>query len=135
MNDSGRSDPLDMVQVNQLTRGLQVLADTQHRVGHSTPETDMVEGTPDGMRAVFLGLLSEVTELAWHFDWKPWKKPAEFKTEEAAEEFADVLAFLGYVVLYMGYRGVMTDDLARAYAKKTLLNQQRLAGKIDGYGA
>jgi NTP pyrophosphatase (non-canonical NTP hydrolase) len=132
LSDFGRSDLVGPLEESKLALGLHVLAGVQFEVGLAIPGWS--EGEPEFVRTTFLALVKEVMELLDYFDWKQWKLPTETDAGEAADEFADVLAFLGYVVLFLGYRGVMPDDLARAYAKKTLVNQERLAGKIEGYG-
>ena len=133
MSATGRSELIATWEERHLSLALETLARVQWEVGRAIPGWS--EGEPEFIRTTFLALIKEVTELLDHFDWKQWKQPIEESDGgEAAGEFADVLAFLGYVVLFLGYRGVMPDDLAAAYARKTALNQKRLAGEVEGYG-
>ena len=132
MSATGQSSLIDVLQQNQIARGLEVLARVQGEVGRAIPGWS--EGEPEFIRTTFIALIKEVTELMDHFDWKQWKLATPFQPPLAAGEFADILAFLGYIVLFLGYRGVMPDDLAWAYAQKTRVNQERLAGRVEGYG-
>jgi NTP pyrophosphatase (non-canonical NTP hydrolase) len=115
-----------------LAEGLRILKMTQREVGRAIP--GWVEGEPEFIRTTFLALVCELMELLQLFNWKQWKRTVPFDASKAADEFADVLAFLGYVVLYLDQRGVGPDILARAYEDKTLTNKRRLAGKVEGYG-
>lgn len=117
---------------NDLEKGLQVLADVQWGIGKLVP--GWVEGEPEFIRTTFLALTAEIYELLEHFNWRQWKDATEFDPVAAADEFADVLAFLGYVVIFLNQKGVSTAELARAYRLKSDINWQRLVGKVPGYG-
>lgn len=119
-----------------LSAALNYLDHTQERLGRYFP--GWAEGTPEFVRTTFLALHAEVDELMAHFDWKQWKEPHEWSAiekQEVAEEFADILAFLGYVVIFLDQHDVYPSDLARAYRDKTELNHLRLQGKVPGYGS
>ena len=119
-----------------LSAALNYLDYTQAQLGKYFP--GWAEGTPEFVRTTFLALHAEVDELMAHFDWKQWKEPHVWNAGElveAAYEFADILAFLGYIVLFLEQQGVHPSDLARAYERKTELNHLRLQGKVPGYGS
>ena len=122
--------------VESVARGLLELAHTQLDIGQRTPE--WTEGiNPEYVRTTFLALLVETGELLQLFNWKPWKKPVKMdngRRDAMAEEFADMLAFFGYIVLWLGEYGLTPIDLAEAYQKKTELNKKRMSGIIPGYG-
>lgn len=115
-----------------LAEGLRILKMTQSEVGKAIP--GWVEGEPEFVRTTFLALVCELMELLQLFNWKQWKQPVDVNRDQAADEFADVLAFLGYIVIFLAGMGVSTDDLATAYERKTIVNKKRLAGKVEGYG-
>jgi len=119
--------------VERLAEGLRVLADTQRDVGSVEPAW-VTDVNPEYVRTTFLALIVELSELLQEFNWKPWKAPREVNLDRMVDEFADVLAFLGYIIMWLGYMGADTGDLARGYRRKTAINYQRLSGKISGYG-
>lgn len=118
-----------------LAQGLVVLAATQRGVGSAVP--GWVEGEPEFVRTTFLALIVECTELLQLFNWKQWKFPDDYDSGRLgmmAEEFADILAFLGYLVIWLNDLGITPDILAKRYRDKTDLNIKRLGGGVDGYG-
>ena len=115
-----------------LSDGLFALWETQREVGAAIP--GWVEGEPEYVRTTFLALVCELMELLQLFNWKQWKRLVPFDVDKAADEFADVLAFLGYIVIFLGREGITTRDLSVAYQRKTEVNHGRLAGKVKGYG-
>ncbi len=122
--------------VNRLENGLQVLARVQEQVSGMVGAIP-IEGklaTPDQVRTYFLALIRECSELLEEFNWKPWKKERAVDHGRASAEFADILAFLGIIIVYMRREGVLPGDLADAYAKKSSLNVSRFNGEVDGYG-
>jgi hypothetical protein len=61
--------------------------------------------------------IDEVMELMKCISWKPWSKDFSEKRkskEEAAEEVADILLFVGNIAAALG---VTDDDLAAAYSR------------------
>lgn len=120
-----------------LSAALNFLEAEQRKLGYYFP--GWAEGEPEFVRTTFLALIKEVAELMDWFDWKPWKVGPVGYTEggklEAAEEFADVLAFLGYIVLFLDKRGIQPSALAAAYVRKTAVNHRRLGGLIPGFAS
>ena len=115
-----------------LAKGLVVLATTQQKIGAVFPGWS--EGNPEYVRTTFLALYSELGELLQKFPWRQWRTPGPVDREGMAEEFADVLAFLGYVVHFCQVYGQLTPyQLAEAYSKKTTVNKDRLSGKVGGF--
>ena len=124
---------IDNYNVTLLAEGLAVLAATQRKVGSVIP--GWVEGDPNYIRTTFLALIVELSELLQELNWKPWKEPREIDLDKIVEEFADVLAFLGYIILWIEDMGKLPGHLAVAYQDKTEVNIKRLAGEVEGYGA
>jgi len=118
--------------VEKLAEGLKVLDDVQSVIGSAIP--GWVEGDPEFIRTSWLALIVELSELLQLFNWKQWKDPIAPDLPRMADEFADVLAFFGYLVVYLRLAGLDSVDLGKAYAHKTNVNSRRLAGKIPGYG-
>ena len=121
---------------SRLAAGLNVLMTTQKGVAKKAIPA-WLEGGPEYLRTTFLALIVEVAELVQLFNWKQWKDSHVFDEhhlDRMANEFADMLAFLGYIILFLDDLGVSPADLAEAYEEKTILNHARLAGDIEGYG-
>lgn len=84
----------------------------------------------DATRTYFLALIVELTELLQELDWKAWKDKKDVDKTKIAQEFADVLAFLGVILLQIRALGVSTEDLATAYKVKSQINIERFLGKF-----
>lgn len=125
---------------SNLAAGLRHLAEVQRQVSAMVPDTITEEVTNPQVTTVSFALSGEVFELAQKLGWKPWKANyAEFTNEERsdiAEEYADILAFLGLLTNYVCQRtGLTIEDLATAYQQKTLKNIRRFNGEEgNGYG-
>jgi NTP pyrophosphatase (non-canonical NTP hydrolase) len=118
-----------------LISGLYALMNTQLHVSAVVGAIPPLHqsASPDQIRTYFLALIREVSELLEEFNWKPWKAEKEINTEKIAEEFADVLAFLGILLVYAQCVGVFPSMLGRAYADKTAKNVSRFNGEVEGY--
>lgn len=83
----------------------------------------------------FAALNTELGELLNHLNWKPWKQARPVHKEETLEEWADCLAFfLINTAFVMEATGATVEEMLAAHVKKTLDNQDRFLGKVDGYG-
>ena len=89
--------------------------------------------TADQLRTYFLALIIELGELVQELNWKPWKESKSINKERVADEFADVLAFLGIILEYLDRMGVSPQDIAEQYAVKTEVNVNRFLGNVEGY--
>ncbi len=134
--------PLRMAQIfleaegHTLGAGLKLLKLTQEVVSSTLPNCIPELGeqpSPDQLRTYFLALNVELGELLQELNWKPWKEPREIDKPRVIDEFADVLAFMGILLVYLDRMGVSTSDLVAGYQKKTDINIQRLTGKVAGY--
>ena len=126
---------IDEYSKRNLAEGLAVLSSTQAAVGSAVP--GWVEGEPEFVRTTFLALIVEITELLQLFNWKQWKFPVDISGTvkgEMMDEFADVLAFTGYIIIFLGKLGISPEMLAQAYKAKTEINIPRLGGDVKGYG-
>ncbi len=95
----------------------------------------LVEASKDDIRTAALAICAEAIEVADELGWKPWKLDAEVDVERCLDEFADLTAFFGTMAAYVMLRcDVGPEALAEAYFKKTAVNRERFAGRVNGYG-
>lgn len=79
-------------------------------------------------------IMKEITELMDELGWKPWKPRKPIDRERVADEFADILAFLGLLTIYvMRLTGLTTTELAAAYLRKSDVNVARFNGEVPDY--
>ena len=90
--------------------------------------------TPDQLRTYFMALVVETSELLQELNWKPWKRDKAISSVRVADEFADILAFLGIILVYLQRLGISLDELTAAYESKTEVNIDRFLGRVEGYG-
>jgi NTP pyrophosphatase (non-canonical NTP hydrolase) len=117
----------------EVGRALELLMTVQRAVSSIAPGAVPEVGktvSKEQMRSHALALVVEVAEFIQTIDWKPWT-PGEFakfkgSVERTTDEFADILAFLGLIVLYLENMGVSPYDLSDAYVAKTKVNIRRL---------
>jgi dimeric dUTPase (all-alpha-NTP-PPase superfamily) len=115
----------DVSSMDNLLSGLQTLVDVQKAVSGlvDAVPNEGVEATPDQLRSVVLALHVELNELLQQLNWKPWKKTRNpVHPALVAGEFADILAFLGLLIIYLNRAGISVEDLTNAYADKTAVN-------------
>jgi len=113
-------------------QGLSMLMGVQRIVSAPVPGCIPEDGMPpskDAMRTYFMALVVELGELLQETDWKPWKDKQHIDRENIAEEFADVLAFLGVILIQLDALGVPPGVLANAYIHKTGKNVARFLGE------
>lgn len=110
-----------------LAEGLDVLCGTQEDVSGLVPGATDTPMTQDQVATYTLALLQEVHEFGNELGWKPWKENG-FNPERAADEFADILAFLGLFIHLLDQSGVSPQMLADAYRKKSINNVGRFLG-------
>ncbi len=112
--------------IQGLIMGLQTLLETQRDV---TPKLDpQIFERPIGetTRTYLLAAIHELHGLLDELDWKVWTPPQELDKDRIADEFADVLAFLGIIEWILYHRvGLTPTDLAKAYKAKTKENASR----------
>jgi NTP pyrophosphatase (non-canonical NTP hydrolase) len=86
----------------------------------------------DDLARYGLCLVLEAAELVNALPWKHWaRNPSSL--EKASEEFADLLCFIGSLVLLFNRLGVSTADLTLAYLEKVQDNRDRFATYLEGY--
>ena len=86
------------------------------------------------IRTYGLALSIEVSEFVNEMNWKSWKDK-EPDLARVADEFADILHFLGTWVCILEEHGLTPLTLVSAFAHKQQVNQQRLNGEVEHYGA
>lgn len=106
------------------------IAVIQEHVSSLVPGAMSPSLSKDMIRTYFLAMIVEMGELLQTLDWKPWKDK-KVNVAETKEEFADVIAFLGVILVYLSKMGVDPRDLAAAYIKKVKKNYARFT---DGNG-
>lgn len=133
----GLAHTIDEHAVLQLGRGLQSLLDTQWLVSGMVDDALPHDGNPpsrDQVRTYFLAMIVELTELMNELNWKPWKKSEkQVDVEKVADEFADILAFLGVILNYLKNSGVDVHTLAAQYGRKSKVNIDRFNHLVEGY--
>jgi NTP pyrophosphatase (non-canonical NTP hydrolase) len=118
---------------DKIAEGLTAIMNREARVQLQTPWA--LNPTPDNLRMFALAWIREVGELLDEFPrWKEWKRPKEVDKLRLVDEFADCLAFMGLFLGYAEAHGVTPEDIATAFVSKSITNELRLAGKVDGYG-
>ena len=117
-------------QTETLAAGLNVLRALQRvsmsKLGHDRADKEIYQ-------IYGLALSIEVSEFVNELNWKPWKHTQPNK-EAVLEEFVDVLHFIGTWTQLLLHLGFNTADIATAFASKYNVNQERLDGKVEGYG-
>jgi hypothetical protein len=81
----------------------------------------------DALRTYILAMMIETAEFCQTLPWKPWKDGAIDK-ERTADEFADILAFMGVILVHLNRMGITPAMLGEAYRKKSVVNIQRFLG-------
>ena len=117
-----------------LANGLDVLVEMQKQVSSPVPgaiPTGSDWPTKDAVRTYTLAMIVEIAEWVQTLDYKPWKNSAPdaypVLSDTVADEFADILAFLGILTHYMGQWGIDTEAIAAAYMRKSAENVRRIA--------
>lgn len=116
-----------------LANGLDVLVEMQKQVSLPVPGaivTGTAWPTKDAVRTYTLAMIVEVAEWVQTLDYKAWKPGVEARpreeSERVADEWADVMAFMGILMHYMEQWGLTTEDLAAAYIRKSAENVRRI---------
>ena len=90
-------------------------------LGHDKP-------TKDNLTRYALALLIETAEFSNELPWKTWKPGMEFDSNLLADEFADIMAFVGTWIHYLNELGIDPDQLSEAYMRKRKKNVARFEG-------
>jgi hypothetical protein len=113
-----------------ISDGLWMLAENQRVV--SLPVAGAIPSmdgpTKDAIRSYSLALMIEIAEFVQTLDWKPWKTKS-VDPDRVVDEFADILAFLGVILLQLEAMGITPGMLARGYTQKSIVNIERFLGK------
>lgn len=100
---------------------LQLQGGFLEELGHDKP-------TKDTLTRYALALVIETAEFSNELPWKTWKPGMDFDPQLLADEFADILAFLGTWLYLLDRLGLSTDDLTEAYLRKRQKNVARFEG-------
>ena len=120
--------------IPDIVLGLQALC----KVHSNTNELVMQNGNKlndmllekDTLRTYVLALMVELGELIQTMDWKPWRTKKRMDDAVIADEFADILAFVGVLLTIMSANGIKPEAIAHAYGKKERVNVARFLGKL-----
>jgi len=122
--------------VAPLGSGLDKLVEIQGIVSALSPHAlpgDDEQASPDQIRTYILAATVELMEVLQELPWKPWKNYKPVDKKRVVDEFADVLAFLGIILIMLESHGITADMIARGYAKKSVVNINRLTGQETNY--
>lgn len=128
------NSPIDQwVLQHQLDQGLSLLHSVQDSV--SAPLLRDEASIHDYLRTYSLALFIELGEFINELAWKPWKPGKKVDIAKVQDEFADILAFLGVilVLLIRLHPEITTNTLATAYITKSRINVARFTGKVEDY--
>jgi NTP pyrophosphatase (non-canonical NTP hydrolase) len=121
-----------------LAEALRHLAITQAEAARTVEGEGYDATSPDAITRYSFAMIGEVFELAQELGWKVWRRQPEVTPAQrarVADEFADVLCFLGTLADATAARyGLSPEDLAKAWRHKVKVNRERFAGRVDGYG-
>ena len=67
-------------------------------------------------------IIHEAIELQRLTNWKWWKKPVGFDTENAKEELIDIWHFMLQASVELG---MTSDDILSYYSRKNIVNKER----------
>lgn len=119
--------PKKLLDENKLSMGLEELLNAQEYISGlvGAVNTDATV-SDEQLRNVVLSLVVEIVELLNEFNWKPWKITRQSVHErKVQDEFADILAFIGLLMVYLQRYGITPTMLSRAYIQKSLINIDR----------
>ena len=72
----------------------------------------------------FMSTIHELCEIHDETNWKHWKKTKKEEDKvKILEEFADIMHFIVQMALLYGFN---SDEVAKAYFKKNLINRERV---------
>lgn len=117
----------------RLYEGLQFLHEVQEPMivafGHDNVD-------PDTLARYAAALMIEVAEFSNEVPWKVWATTekdlsAADVRAAVAEEFADVLHYVGSWVVLLGLMGLSRSDLTAAFLEKNLRNRERFAQREE----
>lgn len=126
----------NLTAARDLANGLDVLVAMQKQVSIPVPGaivTGAAWPSKDAVRTYSLAMIVEIAEWLQTLDWKPWKNAGVEahpwqQADIIADEFADILAFLGILTHYMDQWNITTEDIAAAYIRKSAENVRRING-------
>lgn len=121
-----------------LKQGFEALQTIQRVVSGAVPGAipgPEDHNSKDAVRTYTLAMMVEIAEWVQTVGWKPWKDSDtdSFLREHSsvvAEEFADILAFLGILLIYMDNWNITAEDVADAYLAKSVVNVERITENL-----
>lgn len=115
-----------------VTCAMHALEFVQSTVSAAVPGC-ITEGQPtkDQLRTYTLAMIVELGEFIQTLDWKPWKDKQDFDKSDVTYEFADILAFMGVLVVYLRKMGITPEDIGDAYVAKSITNIERFLGERE----
>jgi len=102
-----------------------------HNDANMLTEKSFSNMTPENLRLFSLALIVEVTEFLQEFNWKEWKRNNKVVyRQKVTAEFADIIAFIGTLIVLLNSAGIHPEELAMAYLSKEAENVNRF---MKGY--
>lgn len=115
--------------VNALADGLAQLVEVQRVVSGQLPGA--LSGTRQSVTDYSFALTEEVHELARELRWKPWAQRRAVNYQRVVEEWTDILAFVGVLLLNTAAAvevdaRQLVQDVANEYAVTSKKNYEKI---------
>ena len=101
---------------------LEKLIEMQRNLASVLASSRYLSKTEDRISLLCTAITHEAIEFQRLTNWKWWKKPTEFDSEEAKEELIDIWHFVLQATIELD---VTADDVVKYYSKKNKINKKR----------
>lgn len=101
---------------------LQKLIDMQRKLAAVLASPKYPSKTEERISFLCTAITHEAIELQRLTNWKWWKNPINFDSEEAREELIDIWHFLLQATIELD---MTADDVVKYYSKKNKINKKR----------
>ena len=101
---------------------LEKLIEMQRNLASVLASSRYPSKTEERISLLCTSITHEAIELQRLTNWKWWKKPTEFDSEEAKEELIDIWHFVLQATIELD---MTADDVVKYYSKKNKINKKR----------
>ena len=101
---------------------LEKLIEMQRNLASVLASSRYPSKTEERISLLCIAITHEAIELQRLTNWKWWKKPTEFDSEEAKEELIDIWHFVLQATIELD---MTADDVVKYYSKKNKINKKR----------
>jgi dimeric dUTPase (all-alpha-NTP-PPase superfamily) len=101
---------------------LEKLIEMQRNLASVLASSRYPSKTEERISLLCTAITHEAIELQRLTNWKWWKKPTEFDSEEAKEELIDIWHFVLQATIELD---MTADDVVNYYSKKNKINKKR----------